>query len=474
MASDKSWELVQIKAFTAWLNENLKPRGLGVKDIKTDLSDGILLINFFEELSHKKVKTRYDLKPATRIHKIQNLGVAFSHLEDEMDMRRHGYAAEDIIDTDSRGIKMLLGLLWSLFRKYRIAVIKHSDKSSEEGLLLWCKEQTQGYKGVEIQNFRTSFKDGLAFLALVHHYDPAKTGVKYEEFSNEDPLKNLGAAFEYAEKELGVPKLLEPQEVADGKVDERALVLYTSLFFHAYRANEQARAASDLKAKTEAELEEEKRRKELLVKNNEELQTIIKDLEAKLLREKERGDSLEGSLVSEREESARLRGEISRLENLLKDAAGKQDEDAKKIKDLQFKHGQFEEEIELLKGDVEGFKTKLDQEREETNNVRKLVDEKTNQDGVHRKGLQQLKKHLDLHLEDLHAWQKYLDYEDKATFDFERDVRPLLTAELGEKEFVQQLELLSGRLEHENEAMLKIFKTKAAEAQAAKLAAAKK
>jgi len=157
----------------------------------------------------------------------------------------------------------------------------------------------------------------------------------------------------------------------------------------------------------------------------------------------------------------------------LKESGDKREEDAKKIKELQFEQGRFEEEIEALKADVEGFKVKLDHEREETNSARKLLEEKSNQDGLHRSGLQLVKRNLDLHLDDLHSWQKYLDYEDKATFDFDRDVRPSLSSELDEKEFVQQLELLSSKLDLENELMVKIFKQKKSESQAQKLAQAK-
>jgi hypothetical protein len=32
-----------------------------------------------------------------------------------------------------------------------------TDKSSEEGLLLWVKNVTDGYKGVHIENFKTRY-----------------------------------------------------------------------------------------------------------------------------------------------------------------------------------------------------------------------------------------------------------------------------------------------------------------------------
>jgi Calponin homology (CH) domain len=76
----------------------------------------------------------------------------------------------------------------------------------------------------------------MAFLALVHRFNPEKTAVNLNDHHNNTPEHNLSVAFELAEKELGIPKLLDVKEVFDGRVDERSLVLYTSLFFHAFKA----------------------------------------------------------------------------------------------------------------------------------------------------------------------------------------------------------------------------------------------
>lgn len=39
-------------------------------------------------------------------------------------------------------VKLILGLLWSLFRRFKIQTISTDNKSSEEGLLLWVKSIT--------------------------------------------------------------------------------------------------------------------------------------------------------------------------------------------------------------------------------------------------------------------------------------------------------------------------------------------
>ena len=41
-----------------------------------------------------------------------------------------------------------------------------------QDLLSWCKEVTQGYKGVRVTNLTTSWRNGLAFCAIIHHFRP--------------------------------------------------------------------------------------------------------------------------------------------------------------------------------------------------------------------------------------------------------------------------------------------------------------
>jgi hypothetical protein len=81
--------------------------------------------------------------------------------------------------------------------------------SAKEGLLLWCQRKTQPYKNVNVQNFHMSFKDGLAFCALIHRHRPDL--IDYDKLSKDDPIRNLNYAFDVAEKHLDIPKMLDAE-----------------------------------------------------------------------------------------------------------------------------------------------------------------------------------------------------------------------------------------------------------------------
>lgn len=472
---ERGWEVVQIKAFTSWLNGYLEKRDLKIEDIKHDLNDGIRLINFLELLSGKQIKQRYDSKPASRIQKIQNLHIALTFLEKEMDIkaRNLGIGAEDFADDN---LKMILGFFWTLFKKFKIQTIKQDDKSSEEGLLLWVKKTTEGYDGVNVESYRHSFRNGNTFLALVDAYLENPEIFDYSKFDRSDPQSNLSKAFELAETHLGIPKLLDPEETSSGEVDERSLVLYISLYFHAFVARQQQKAIEEEKSRLEHDLsglkgslQERAKMAEELNRENQRLKQEVEQLKEQLKAEQDANSEL-------REKDTYLEEKVEVLKQLLeqegeeKEALEKQlkaELAAEKAKNEELSQLKFSmtEQTNGLEGQVVELVSKL---ANETSSRKKEKEEYEARARVEIGGLEVLKKNLEEHIEDLHRWQKYLDIDITGEVDFVGDIRPAIMNDISKSNFDEQLAYISSKLQKENEELVNLLKSKEAEQKARK------
>ncbi|XP_025142455.3 EH domain-binding protein 1-like protein 1 isoform X7 [Bubalus bubalis] len=94
--------------------------------------------------------------------------------------------------------------------------------SFSQSLLEWCQEVTAGYRGVRVTNFTTSWRNGLAFCAILHRFYPDKI-----DFASLDPLnikQNNKQAFD-GFAALGVSRLLEPADMVLLSVPDKLIVM---------------------------------------------------------------------------------------------------------------------------------------------------------------------------------------------------------------------------------------------------------
>ncbi|XP_062300749.1 EH domain-binding protein 1 isoform X2 [Scomber scombrus] len=94
--------------------------------------------------------------------------------------------------------------------------------TSSQSLLEWCQEIAQAHKGVRITNFSTSWRNGLAFCAILHHFCPEK--INYELLDPYDIKHNNKKAFD-GFAELGISRLMEPSDMVMLAVPDRLIVM---------------------------------------------------------------------------------------------------------------------------------------------------------------------------------------------------------------------------------------------------------
>ncbi|XP_042078220.1 EH domain-binding protein 1-like protein 1 isoform X5 [Haplochromis burtoni] len=94
--------------------------------------------------------------------------------------------------------------------------------NSSQSLLEWCQSITSGYQGVKVTNFSTSWRNGLAFCAILHHFHPDK--IDFDQLDPHDIKLNNKKAFDGFEA-LGISRLLEPSDMVLLSVPDRLIVM---------------------------------------------------------------------------------------------------------------------------------------------------------------------------------------------------------------------------------------------------------
>ncbi|KAM9744345.1 smoothelin isoform 2-T3 [Menidia menidia] len=83
--------------------------------------------------------------------------------------------------------------------------------SIKQMLLDWCRAKTRMYEHVDIQNFSSSWSNGMAFCALVHSFFP--DAFDYDSLSPSNRRHNFEVAFSAAEKLVDCPQLLDVDDM---------------------------------------------------------------------------------------------------------------------------------------------------------------------------------------------------------------------------------------------------------------------
>ncbi|KAI5101393.1 spectrin beta chain, non-erythrocytic 1, partial [Silurus meridionalis] len=223
-------EAVQKKTFTKWVNSHLARVSCRITDLYMDLRDGRMLIKLLEVLSGEKLPK--PTKGRMRIHCLENVDKALQFLKEQR-VHLENMGSHDIVDGNHR---LTLGLIWTIILRFQIqdiSVVTEDNKekrSAKDALLLWCQMKTAGYPNVNIHNFTTSWRDGMAFNALIHKHRPDL--IDFDKLKKSNAHYNLQNAFNLAEQHLGLTKLLDPEDISVDHPDEKSVITYVVTYYH--------------------------------------------------------------------------------------------------------------------------------------------------------------------------------------------------------------------------------------------------
>ncbi|XP_077279285.1 eps15 homology domain containing protein-binding protein 1 isoform X6 [Temnothorax americanus] len=91
-----------------------------------------------------------------------------------------------------------------------------------QDLLEWCKEVTKDYPGVKVTNLTTSWRNGMAFCAIIHNFRPDLIDVN--SLLPHDVKGNCKKAFDAGET-LGIPRVIEPADMDILTVPDKLAVM---------------------------------------------------------------------------------------------------------------------------------------------------------------------------------------------------------------------------------------------------------
>ncbi|XP_047277836.1 plectin isoform X24 [Homo sapiens] len=224
---------VQKKTFTKWVNKHLIKHWRAeaqrhISDLYEDLRDGHNLISLLEVLSGDSLPRE---KGRMRFHKLQNVQIALDYLRHRQ-VKLVNIRNDDIADGNP---KLTLGLIWTIILHFQISDIQVSgqseDMTAKEKLLLWSQRMVEGYQGLRCDNFTSSWRDGRLFNAIIHRHKPLL--IDMNKVYRQTNLENLDQAFSVAERDLGVTRLLDPEDVDVPQPDEKSIITYVSSLYDA-------------------------------------------------------------------------------------------------------------------------------------------------------------------------------------------------------------------------------------------------
>uniref|UniRef100_A0A182FJP5 Calponin-homology (CH) domain-containing protein n=3 Tax=Anopheles albimanus TaxID=7167 RepID=A0A182FJP5_ANOAL len=118
--------------------------------------------------------------------------------------------------------------------KFTDPALNRRAATVKDQLLQWCQMKTKEYENVKIENFSTSWSDGMAFCALIHHFLP--DAFDFSQLTPQQRRHNFTLAFRVADDKAGIAPLLDVDDmVAMRKPDWKCVFTYVQSIYRRFK-----------------------------------------------------------------------------------------------------------------------------------------------------------------------------------------------------------------------------------------------
>lgn len=118
--------------------------------------------------------------------------------------------------------------------KFTDPAVSQSASTIKERLLHWCRMKTKEYENIQLDNFSSSWADGLAFCALIHHFLP--DAFDYSTLTPKDRRHNFELAFQVADEKADIAPLLDVEDMLETRrPDWKCVFTYVQSIYRRFK-----------------------------------------------------------------------------------------------------------------------------------------------------------------------------------------------------------------------------------------------
>jgi hypothetical protein len=229
----ETFDARQLKPFTRWWDFHCAPKGLHVTNVVEQIPQGVApfaLLEAMEGRDFSSLRRKHPKSPAECRKNLDNF-VALLHA------RSIPFDDEQLENLAKGEVTEIITLTWELILRYDVCMnrFRRSNPTADgpiavTNLLSWSRTMCgQPKYGIELkiprEEWAQCFRDGRAFCALVNAY--RAPFLSFHMAEKLEPRERLRMVFEKA-LQLGVPRLLDVDDVLAGNVDAKCMIVYVA------------------------------------------------------------------------------------------------------------------------------------------------------------------------------------------------------------------------------------------------------